>query len=73
MTITGKEYQVDINSAQKNNSPIYFLTAHQMPVLAGASNKANIISIFDITDVRNKFCESDGIRYPKGFQVAVMM
>ena len=67
MTFTGKEYQVDIGSAQKNNSPNYLKTAHQTKVRAGASKRANIISIFDTTGDRERFCENDGIRYPKDF------
>ena len=67
---TGLEYQVDIGSSANINSSKYLIVAHQTAVRAGASNKANKISIFDNLDVRKYFVERDGVRYPK-YSVAV--
>ena len=62
---TGLEYQVDIGSSANTNSPKYLIVSHQTAVRAGASNKANNISIFDNLDVRKYFVEIDGVRYSK--------
>ena len=62
---TGLGYQEDIGSSANINSPKYLIVPHQTAVRAGASNKANNISIFDNLDVRKYVVEIDGVRYPK--------
>ena len=59
------EFQVDIASSQSTNSPKYLIAAHQTENRVGTANKTNNISIFDHVDVKKKFVEIDGYRYPK--------
>ena len=61
----GNEVQGEIASAQKINSPIFLIAAHQTEVRIGTPDKANNIAIFDHVDVTKYFCEIDGYRYPK--------
>ena len=61
---TELEYQVDIGSSHKINSPKYAILAHQTSARSEKVNKTNV-AIFDKNDVRNYFCDNDGIRYPK--------
>ena len=61
----GGEFQVDIASAQNNNSPKYLIATHQTEVRIGNANKQNNIAIFDHADVEKYFVEIDGFRYPK--------
>ena len=60
----GREFQVDIGTAQKINSPKYSIgvlrtNARRTP------NKANNPSAFDTNHVTKYFVEIDGVRYPK--------
>ena len=61
---TQLEYQVDIGSAQKINSPEYLIIAHQTAIRA-AGGKLQNNAVFDNLAVREYLVEIDGIRYPK--------
>ena len=56
----GGEFQVDIASSQRTNSPKCLIATHQTEARIGTANKANNISIFDHVDVKKYFVEIDG-------------
>ena len=58
------EYQVDIGSEQKINSPKNLIVAQQTAARIGVPNKANNIAVFDNPKVRENVVDVDGIRYP---------
>ena len=60
----GREFQVDIGSAQSINSPKYLIAAFQTNART-APNKNSNPAIFDNNNVTKYFVEIDGIRYPK--------
>ena len=60
----GREFQVDIGSAQHIISPKYLVGAFQTQKRTGFPNKANNIAIFDTDLVTKYFDEIDGTRYP---------
>ena len=60
----GRELQVDIGSAQNNNSPKYLISAFQTNART-TPNKASNPPIFDDNHVTKYFVEIDGVRYPK--------
>ena len=62
---TELEYQVDIRSAQNNNSPKNLTAVHQTAARIGAPNKAENVGIFDHLDVREYHVDIDGVRYPR--------
>ena len=57
--------QVDIGSAQNNNSPKYLIVAHQTTLRIGAPNKTENIAIFDDLNVRKYHVGIDGVKYPR--------
>ena len=62
---TQLDYQVDIGSAQYNNSPKYLVVADQTAARVGVPNKAENIAIFDSLNVRKYHVYIDGVRYPR--------
>ena len=60
----GREFQVDIASAQHINSPKYLISAFQT-IARTTLNKASNPAIFDSNHVSKYFVEIDGVRYPK--------
>ena len=60
----GRELQVDIGSAQHNNSPKYLTSAFQTNARTTAGKNINP-AIFDSNHVTKYFVEIDGVRYPK--------
>ena len=60
----GRELQVDIASAQNNNSPQYLITVFQT-IARTTPNKASNPAKFDNNNVTKYFVEIDGVRYPK--------
>ena len=65
-TIDGQlNYQVDIGSAQKFNSPKYLIVAHQTAVRKGVPNKTNKDAVFGNPNVRKYFVDFDEVRYPR--------
>ena len=60
----GREFQVDIGSAENINSPKYLIAAFQTNART-TPNKASNPAIFDDNHVTKYFVEIDGIRYPK--------
>ena len=60
----GRELQVDIGSAQHNNSPKYLISAFQTNART-TPNKNSNPAIFDNNNVTKYFVEKDGVRYPK--------
>ena len=65
MVIDGLEFQVDIGSAQNNNSPKNLLAAHQSLARIGVPNKQSNIAIFDNIEVIKYFREKDGYKHPR--------
>ena len=61
----GREFQVDIGSAQYINSPKYLTGVFQFQNRIGVPNKANNIAIFATNHVTKYFVEMDGARYPR--------
>ena len=61
----GREFQVDIGSAQHVKSSKYLITAFQTTDRIGVPNRANNIAVFDTNHVTNYFVEIDGSRYPR--------
>ena len=61
----GKEFQVDIGSAQHVSSAKYLIGAFQTADGIGTPNKENNIAIFDKVILKKYFCGTDGYRYPK--------
>ena len=61
---TQLEYQLDIGSSQKTNSPKYLTAALQTSDRSASPNKGNNTAIFDRLDVRKQFAEIDGFRCP---------
>ena len=59
------EYQVDIDSVQNVNCPKYINVAQKTTSKTGAPNKTNNIPFFDNPNVRKKFVDIDGVRYPR--------
>ena len=62
---TQLEYQVNIGSAQYNNSTKYLIAVHQTAARIGVPNQANNVAIFDHLDVRKYHVDVDGVRYPR--------
>ena len=60
----GREFQVDIGSAQKINSPKYLISAFQTNDRTTANKGVNP-AIFDENHVTKFFVEIDGVSYPK--------
>ena len=63
--VTDQIFQVDIRSAQSDNSPKCVICAHQTEARSALPNKRNNISRFDKINVRKYFIEIDGQRYPR--------
>ena len=61
----GRELQVDIGSAQHNNSPEYLLGVFQTQNRKGVPNKSNNIAIFDTNHVTKLFVEIDRALCPR--------
>ena len=61
--IDGLEFQVEIGTAQNNNSPKYLMVDHQTADRLNIPSKANNIAIFDKLDVRKHFRKIDEQRY----------
>ena len=59
------EYQVDIGSAHRNNSPKCLIVAHQTADRIRVPNKARKIAVFDNFNVKKYHVDIDGIRYPR--------
>ena len=59
------EYEIDMGSDQKINSPKYLLISHQTEARDSFPNRGNNISIFDQLNVGNYHVVIDGIQYPK--------
>ena len=62
---THLDYQVDIGSAQKTNSPKYLVVAHQTGDRIQAPNKSRKTAVFHSLNVRNFHVDIDAIRYPR--------
>ena len=60
----GREFQVDIGSAQIINSPKYLIAAFQTSART-TPNKASNPAMSDNNHVTKYFVEIDGVRYPK--------
>ena len=60
----GREFQVDIDSAQKINSPKHLISAFQTNARTTASKNVNP-AIFDSNHVTKYFVEIDGVCYAK--------
>ena len=58
----GLEFQVDIGSAHKINSLKHLIANHQTIARVGTSYEDKNKAVFDIIDVRNCCCGTDGIR-----------
>ena len=58
-------FRVDIRLDQSVNSPKYLICAHPTAARSDPPNKRNIISFFDLLNVRKYFAEIDGVRYPR--------
>ena len=56
------EYQLEIGSAVKVNSPKHLIAALQTAARSGFTNKAINVSVFNHVDVRKIFVEMDGTR-----------
>ena len=62
---TQLEYEIDISSAQKIDSPINLIAVHQTAARISVPNKVNNIAFFDHLDVRKYHVDIDGVRYPR--------
>ena len=62
---TQLDYQVNIGSAQKINSPKCLIVAHQTAVRIGTPSEANIVLALDNLNVRNYHVDCDSVRYPR--------
>ena len=63
--ISGRIVQVDIGSAQQDNSPDYLLCAHQTRDRIDTPDKNINIALFDKLDLREYCVEIKGQRYPR--------
>ena len=61
----GREFHVDIGSAQKINSPKYLIRAFQTNSRMGTPDKTRNPAVFDTNHVRKNFVEIDGARSPR--------
>ena len=61
----GRELQVDIGSAQSNNSPEYLIGVFQTQNRIGVPNKRKKFAIFDTNNVTKYFVKIDGASYPR--------
>ena len=62
---TQLKFQVDIGSAQNNNSPKNLIVAHQTENKIGVPNKAENIADFDNLNMRKDPVDIVGVRYPR--------
>ena len=67
------EYQLDIGSAIKANSPNYHIAAHQTAARPGVANKTNNVSVFDHVDVKKTLLKPMELDIPKILLIPVML
>ena len=63
--ISDQILQLDIGSSQNVQSPKYLIGAHQTRIRADTSNKNINRAIFDLTNLKKYYIETDGLRYPQ--------
>ena len=58
-------FELDIGSAQQDNSPKYLICAYETTDRTNAPDKKINIAIFDNLDLRKYHVEKDSLRYPR--------